>query len=167
MEKHKITLLVMDVDGTLTDGHIYISEEGEVYKVFDVKDGYGISTLLPQYGIIPVIITGRKSKALQKRCEELKIYELYQDCSDKFILLKNIASRYHLEQNKQRKFNHIAYIGDDLNDLSCISSCEISACPSDAVDRIKENVQFICSKKGGHGAVREFIEWLINNFYEK
>ena len=161
MKKNKIKLLVMDVDGTLTDGRIYLTENGEFCKAFHVKDGYGIATILPKYDIIPVIITGRKSNILKKRCEELNIHELYQGCSDKLALLNKLAKQYHLTQNLQRKFKEIAYIGDDINDLKCILSCGVSACPNDAVEDIKKNVNYICCKEGGKGAVREFIEWLI------
>ena len=166
MKNTKIKLFVMDVDWTLTNGHIYLSEYGELCKAFNVKDGYGISSILPQYSIIPVIITGRESTILKKRCEELKIHELYQNCLDKLAILKKLAKQYNLIQNSQGKFIEVAYIGDDLNDLPCILSCVISACPNDAINEIKKNVTYICSKKGGEGAVREFIEWLIFNFYE-
>ena len=83
-----IKLLVMDVDGTLTDGHIYMGPDGEVMKAFDVKDGYGIAHILPRYGIIPVIITGRRSQIVERRCAELGITELYQGVGDKLERLK-------------------------------------------------------------------------------
>ena len=79
----KIKLLVMDVDGTLTDGKINISSNGELYKSFDVKDGYGIAKILPKLNIVPAIITGRKSDILSHRCKELKITHCYQGVNDK------------------------------------------------------------------------------------
>lgn len=146
-----VKLLVMDVDGTLTDGRIYIGAEGEVMKAFDVRDGYAIAHILPTLEITPIIITGRKSKIVEQRVKELKITELYQGISDKLAQLKAVAEKYNA------KANEIAYIGDDLNDLECIRYCGLTACPQDAVDEVKKQVKYICRHDGGRGAVREFI----------
>ena len=86
----KIKLLVMDVDGTLTDGKIYMGAEGEMMKAFDVKDGYGIAHILPRLGITPVIITGRRSGIVERRCAELGITELYQGVRDKLEKLREL-----------------------------------------------------------------------------
>lgn len=147
----KIKMLVMDVDGTLTDGHIYIGADGEIMKAFDVKDGYGI-VQLKKNGILPVIITGRKSTIVEKRAAELGISELHQGIHDKLNKLKEIAEQYDI------KSEEIAYIGDDLNDLECINYCSLTACPEDAIEDIKSSVLYVCKKIGGHGAVREFID---------
>lgn len=147
----KIKMLVMDVDGTLTDGKIYIGENGEIMKAFNVKDGYAIVSL-KDYNITPVIITGRKSKIVEMRAKELKITELHQGVSDKLTLLKEIAKSYNVNQEE------IAYIGDDLNDLECIEFCGLSACPSDAIDLVKEKVNYVCKQSAGNGAVREFVD---------
>ena len=147
----KIKMLVMDVDGTLTDGRIYIGADGEVMKAFDVKDGYGI-VQLKNNGIIPVIITGRESAIVKKRAGELGISELYQGIHNKLEKLKEVAEKFSI------KAEEIAYIGDDLNDLDCINYCALSACPIDAEQSIKEVVSYVCYKKGGRGAVREFID---------
>ena len=88
----KIKLLVMDVDGTLTDGRIYIGAQGEVMKAFDVRDGYAIVHILPQLGITPAIITGRSSAIVEQRAKELKITELYQCVADKLVKLKEVAA---------------------------------------------------------------------------
>lgn len=149
-----IKLLVMDVDGTLTDGHIYISAQGEAMKSFDVKDGYAIANILPSKKILPVIITGRISKIVEERSKELKIQELYQGVSAKLNQLKAIAEKYHIQPDE------IAYIGDDLNDLECIRYCGLTACPQDAVEEIKRNVDYVCKNVGGRGAVREFIDYI-------
>lgn len=151
----KIKMLVMDVDGTLTDGRIYIGNDGEVFKAFDVKDGYAIANL-HKVGILPVIITGRKSDIVQQRAKELKILEVHQGEEDKVIRLREIAKR------KGILLEEVAYIGDDLNDLSCMEVCGISACPRDAVDEILNKVDYVCKNDGGRGAVREFIEFIIN-----
>lgn len=147
----KKKLLVMDVDGTLTDGKIYMGENGEVMKAFNVKDGYAIAHMLPEMEIIPVIITGRKSKIVENRAKELGIIELYQGVGDKLAQLKKVAEKYNAAPEE------IAYIGDDLNDLACIEYCGLTACPADAVEEVKQKVTYVCNKNGGEGAVREFI----------
>lgn len=151
----KIKMLVMDVDGTLTDGCIYIGAEGEMMKAFNVQDGYGIAQILPKHGIIPVIITGRSSKIVEKRAKELKIVHLYQGVSDKLAQLKNVAEEMEAAPEE------IAYIGDDLNDLDCIHYCGHTACPADAVPAVLEAVDYVCRRDGGRGAVREWIAKLI------
>lgn len=149
----KIKMLVMDVDGTLTDGKIYMGSDGEVFKAFDVKDGHAIAHL-HEVGIIPVIITGRKSKIVENRAKELNIKEVYQGISDKVEKLKEVA------KSNGVLLEEVAYIGDDLNDLDCMGICGLSACPNDAIDKVTSNVDFKCNKNGGYGAVREFIEYI-------
>lgn len=150
----KIKLLVMDVDGTLTDGTIYMGPNGEVMKAFNAKDGAGIAHLLPKLGILPVIMTGRCSQILQRRCEELKIAHLYQGVADKLTKLKELSAELGVCADE------IAYIGDDLNDLDCIQFCGLTACPNDAAAQIREKAGYICRLEGGRGAVREFIDYL-------
>ena len=149
-----IKLLVMDVDGTLTDGRIYIGAEGEVMKAFHVQDGYGIAQILPKLGIVPVIITGRSSKIVEQRARELKIMHLHQGVGDKLEKLKAVAEELGASPDE------IAYIGDDLNDLECIRYCGYTACPADAVPEMLDAVDYVCKRNGGQGAVREFIETL-------
>ena len=155
-ERTPIRMLVMDVDGTLTDGRIHISAQGELFKSFHVKDGYGIRNLLPQNGIVPVVITGRKSAIVENRCGELGIRILYQGVSQKDDCLRRIARELAIP------LEQAACIGDDENDLPMMAVCGVSGCPADAVQAVKERCQFISGRPGGHGAVREFIEWLLN-----
>ena len=150
----KIRMLVMDVDGTLTDGHIYTDEHGEAMKVFSCKDGLGIKEILPELGIVPVIITGRDSIITANRAKELRITELYQGVADKLPLLKEIAAKYGLEREE------IAYIGDDLNDWECLKYCGLTGCPQDAEEAVKEIVSFVAPRDGGKGAVRDFIAYI-------
>lgn len=154
-----IKLLVMDVDGTLTDGKICIGNDGELFKSFDIKDGCGIHDVLKPNGIEPVIITGRKSKILDNRAKEIGIECLFQGVSNKIERLNEVLAEKNLEL-----FN-VAYIGDDINDLTCmknvIAAGGLTACPYDAVDDVKSVVNYICKRKGGEGAVRDFIEWLV------
>ena len=148
----KIKILVMDVDGTLTDGHIYVGAEGEMMKAFHVQDGYGIAHILPRFGIIPVIITGRSSRIVEKRAAELKIAHLHQGIGDKLAKLQEVAAELGATAEE------IAYIGDDVNDLDCIRWCGCTACPADAVPEVLEKVDYVCKRDGGRGAVREFID---------
>ena len=153
--KRALKLIVMDVDGTLTDGMINIGENGEVFKSFYCRDGLGILRAI-EAGLVPVILTSRISEIVNRRAAELGITHIYQG----------------FKQNKAEKLTalllemgvdatQVAYIGDDMNDLACMHLCGISGCPADAVDDIKAVADFISKKDGGHGAVREFIEFLL------
>lgn len=148
-------LLVMDVDGTLTNGRIYISSDGELLKAFDVKDGYGIKNILPKYGIEAAIITGRRSPIVERRAEELNIRHFYQGVEDKEKCLIELSKKLNVS------FDCIACIGDDMNDLPMMRLCGISGCPADAVAKVRNDSDYVCAAPGGYGAVREFIEWLI------
>lgn len=155
---HSISYLVLDVDGTLTDGKIYMGPNGELFKAFDVKDGYGISTILPSMRITPVVITGRKSEIVKKRCAELGIGRVHQQVSDKLATLLTIV------ESDGMSLANVAYIGDDLNDLRCMQAIRESGglvgCPSNAVEEVKAVSHYVSSKSGGNGAVRDFLGWL-------
>lgn len=148
-----IKMLVMDVDGTLTDGKIYIGAQGELMKAFNCKDGYGIVQFI-RAGNLPVIITGRESEIVKRRAEELGIKELHQGVEDKLACLKAVAEKYDVLADE------IAYIGDDLNDLPCLEYCGLTACPADAISVVHKMVDYSCVKAAGEGAVREFLDWL-------
>jgi 3-deoxy-D-manno-octulosonate 8-phosphate phosphatase (KDO 8-P phosphatase) len=150
-----IKLLVMDVDGTLTDGKIYMGQDGEIFKVFDVKDGYAIHELLPKYNIKPVIITGRVSQIIDNRAKELDILHIFQGVKDKLPVLKKFADDNFVA------LKEIAYIGDDINDLECMKICGISGCPADAVNEVLEVCDYVSVKPAGSGAVRDFVEYII------
>ena len=113
--------------------------------------------ILPTRGIIPVIITGRSSGIVAFRAKELGIDELYQGVSDKEAVMRQVAQKY------SASLDEIAYIGDDVNDLACMKLCGLAACPQDAVEKVREHVDLITSKPGGHGAVRELIDFLSNH----
>ncbi len=155
-----IKMLVMDVDGTLTDGKIYMGEDGEVCKAFNIKDGYGIHDVLIPAGIIPVVITGRQSKIVEKRCNELGIIEIHQGVKDKVDRLRSVLKKNKLDMN------NVAYIGDDLNDMPCIKQVKhaggIIGCPADAVKEVRDYSDYIASFAGGEGAVREMIEHILS-----
>lgn len=152
-----VKYLIMDIDGTLTDGKIYIGPGGETMKAFSVKDGYVINFILKPAGIIPVIITARNSQIVQNRCDELGIKEVYQGRQDKFTTLKEIVGEENLGQ--------CAYFGDDILDLQCMYPIKeaggIAGCPSDAVKEVRAAAGYVCINKAGDGALREFVEWLV------
>ena len=151
----KIKLLAMDIDGTLTDGRIYIGPEGEVMKAFDVKDGYGIVSYI-QSGGIAAVITGRHSLIVEQRCKELGIQEVHQGVHNKIDCLKNLCEKYNFSAEQS------AYLGDDMNDLECLNYVGLSACPADAVRPIRDAARYICSHEGGHGAARELIDLILS-----
>ena len=156
---YAIKYLVMDVDGTLTDGKIYMGNNGEAMKAFNVKDGCGIHDILIPAGIIPVVITRRQSFILENRCRELGIVNLYQGIEDKEVILDKILS------DNGDNYLNVAYIGDDINDLSCMRKVKaqggVLGCPADSVKEVIEVSNYVCKKNGGDGAVREFIEWFM------
>lgn len=155
MGKTNIKYLVMDVDGTLTDGKIYMGQNGELFKVFDIKDGYGIHDIAIPQDIIPIIITGRKSNIVLKRCEEIGITQIYQGVHNKIEKLTEVTSELSI----------VAYIGDDILDLECMVLIKkaggLIGCPRNAVKQVLQIADFVSPHNGGEGAVRDFIEWLL------
>lgn len=154
-----IRYLVMDVDGTLTDGKIYMGANGELMKAFDIKDGYGIHDLLIPSGIVPVILTGRGSNMLVNRCEELGIQRVFQNVHNKLEKLTKLV------EDDGNKLSNVAYIGDDMNDATCMKAVKeaggLIGCPKDAVQGIRRISMFKSKQNGGNGAVREFIEYVL------
>ena len=152
-----IQYLVMDVDGSLTDGKIYMGPNGEAMKAFSIKDGYVFNYILKPNDIVPVILTARKSIIVQNRCDELGIKEVYQGKLNKLAALKEIVG----EEN----FGCCSYFGDDIIDLQCMLPIKeaggIVGCPADAAQEIKAVTDYVCLAKAGEGALREFTEWLI------
>lgn len=152
-----IKYLILDVDGTLTDGKIYMGPNGEAMKAFSIKDGYVSNFILKPVGIVPVIITARNSSIVQHRCDELGITEVYQGKMDKLAALKEIVG----EEN----IGACAYFGDDILDLKCMAPIQeaggVVGCPCDAVKEIRAIADYVCISKAGEGALREFAEWLI------
>lgn len=157
-----IRFLVMDVDGTLTDGKIYMGQEGELFKAFDIKDGYGVKCLLPEANIIPVVITARNSKIVENRCREMGVTELYQGRMNKLETLQQVLRTYSELDHTEYSMANVAYVGDDLLDLQCMIPIKqaggIVACPNDAVEAVKAISDYISTKNAGNGAVREIID---------
>ncbi len=149
-----IELIVLDVDGTLTDGKISYSSNGSEIKSFDVKDGLAIASWV-RLGKEVAIITGRDSKIVARRAKELGVKYLYQGVKDKKECLDNILDRESLT------FEQTSAIGDDLNDWEMLNSVSYSYAPSDAILLIRQNVDIVLDAKGGYGAVREMIEDIL------
>lgn len=150
----KIKMFIMDVDGTLTDGKVYIGPQGEIFKVFNIKDGLGIRLLIEK-GIIPVIITGRNSEIVTARARELGIEEVYQGAKDKLEIYRKLKKKYGVNDEE------VAFIGDDLNDLPLINAAGLSFAVADAMQAVREKVDYVTAHKGGEGAVREAIEMIL------
>lgn len=149
-----IELIVLDVDGTMTDSHIIYSENGDEIKSFNVKDGLAIASWI-KLGKQVAIITGRSSKIVARRAKELHIEHFYQGIHNKKEVLETLLEKLDL------KMENVAAIGDDLNDLSMLKAVNISFVPRDASAYVDKIATVILSKKGGDGAVREMIEYLI------
>lgn len=150
----KIKLLVFDVDGTLTDGSVYVGLQGEIIKVFNVKDGLGISLAL-QNGFKVVLVTGRKSEMLLKRAQELGVSEVHQGVSNKVKVLRKICSKYEIS------IEEVAFMGDDLNDFMAMQTVGLACVPSDAAEDLKQVAHYITKENGGKGAARAFIEYIL------
>ena len=150
----KIKMFLTDCDGVLTDGGMYYTENGDEMKKFNTRDGMGLS-LLHEHGIITGIITGEKAELVRNRGSKLELDEVLLGVSNKLESAEELAKKYNVS------LAEIAYIGDDLNDVELLKNVGFSACPSDATDEVKSVVEYISSKKGGEGAVRDFIHWIL------
>ncbi len=152
-----IKLIVLDVDGTMTDGKIYYDENGIESKSFSVKDGMAIAIWTKKLGKKCAIITGRNSKIVQKRADELSVTYCFQGIKEKLSVLEDICKQENIT------FDEVASIGDDLNDLSMLKATKLSYAPNDASPHVKDIVTNICDKDGGDGAVRYMIEDILKN----
>ena len=150
----KIKLIIFDVDGTLTDGRIYMGPEGEAMKAFSARDGMGIA-MAHKAGLKSAVITGRSSRIMTRRAKELKIDALYQGCIDKRGAYEELKLKYSLADEE------IAYVGDDLNDIPLIIQAGLGCCVGDGVPEVRELAQVTAELPGGGGAVREIIEFIL------
>lgn len=151
----RITLLALDVDGVLTDGCIYYGNDGEELKAFNIKDGLGIK-MLQRAGIDVAIITGRQSDIVNRRASELGITDIIQGREDKRTALIELCER------AGKTLNECGYMGDDLPDLSAIASAGLGLTVADASGAIVKIADWQSSRPGGHGAVREACEFILN-----
>lgn len=149
-----IKMFVMDVDGTLTDGQLYFGDNGELFKKFHVKDGYGVHLLI-KHGIIPVIMTGRISKIVETRFNELGVKEIHQGIDNKFLKLREIITRHNF------RLSEIAYVGDDENDLEVMMNVGFPYAVKNSIREIKKISIYSSNKIGGDAAVRDIINKVI------
>ena len=150
----RIKLLILDVDGVMTDGRLILDARGEEIKRFHVRDGYAIKRLL-NAGIDVVIITGRKSKAVEYRAKELGIQEVYQGVKEKGSLCREVVARKNLIKDE------VCCMGDDLPDLPMFTEAGVSVAVADAASEVRNAASHVTEQKGGHGAVREVCEWIL------
>ena len=145
-----LKLLALDVDGVLTDGKLFYSENGQELKAFDVKDGLGLKQLIDA-GLEIAIITSRNSIAVEKRAEELGIRQVRQGVKNKLDALIEVCRELNIE------INECAYMGDDLPDFEVMTGAGISLTVADAATEIIDLADWVSSRPGGHGAVREIL----------
>ena len=150
----KIKLIIFDVDGTLTDGCIYMGPEGEAMKAFSARDGMGIA-MAHKGDIKSAIITGRSSRIMTRRANELKLDALYQGCVDKRGAYEELKLKFSLKDDE------IAYVGDDINDIPLIQQAGLGCCVGDAVAEVKDLAIVVAECPGGKGAVREILEFIL------
>jgi len=150
----KIQLILLDVDGVLTDGSIIYNDDGRETKIFNARDGFGIR-LVMQAGITVGIVTGRSSEALRHRCENLGIQYLFDGVQDKAAMLDKIVTQTGVEAE------HAAFMGDDLPDLPLMKRTGLSIAVADAHELVRQKADWTTRAPGGHGAVREVCEALL------
>lgn len=150
----QIQLLLLDVDGVLTDRKIYYTDNGHECKAFNLHDGLGIKLLI-QTGVEVGIITTRESSIVQKRMQELGVKHVYQGYSDKNIALE------HITQSLKFNTQHIAYVGDDLPDLAIIRKVGLGIAVLDAIEYVRTHADWVTQAAGGQGAVREVCELIM------
>jgi 3-deoxy-D-manno-octulosonate 8-phosphate phosphatase (KDO 8-P phosphatase) len=151
----RIKLLLLDVDGVLTNGQIILGNNNEEYKAFHVHDGEGIS-FLQKAGINVGLVTKRQSEIVHRRAEELRIQFVYQNQKNKLDALTDILSKLNLDASE------VAYMGDDLPDLPILSRVGLSTTVSNAPRIMRDNVMWVSQFAGGAGAVRELCELIMN-----
>ena len=151
--KH-IKLLALDVDGVLTDGSIYVDSNGNESKKFYVHDGYGIVSIREKFGIETVVISGRSSRALLHRLEELNISRFWVGQSNKLAVINLIL------QEESIASHQILFVGDDVPDLNVIENVGLFIAVRNAHKKVKDKAHYITQKSGGHGAVREVCDLL-------
>ncbi|MDA9774976.1 HAD hydrolase family protein, partial [Algibacter sp.] len=154
-KSEKITHVVLDVDGVFTDGTITYTKGGEHTKSFDMRDGMGLE-ILRQFDVEVIIMTSENSQLVAKRMEKLEIEQVFLGVKDKYTLLKNIVAKANIS------LSNVAYVGDDVNDLTNICSVGWSYAPNNATDIVKINADVVLSKNSGAGAIREACQFIMN-----
>ena len=151
----QLKLMAFDVDGVLSEGSLFYTDEGVEMKAFNSLDGLGMN-LLQRMGITVAIITGRKARCVERRMQNLGIELLYQGIGDKLATLHELLEKLGLQPEEA------GYMGDDIVDIRIMDACGFSAAPADAHDLAKQYARFVSSKIGGRGAVREVCEFILD-----
>ncbi len=151
----KIKMMAFDVDGVMTDGSITYDENGVEYKTFNAKDGHGL-VRMSKAGFVTAIITARNNGTVTHRAENLNITELCQGQKFKLPALESLKEKYNLS------YDEISYMGDDLPDVCVLEKVGLACCPADAVDEVKALCNFVSTKNGGRGAVRELCDFVLD-----
>lgn len=152
----KIKVMAFDVDGVFTDGSLTFDQDGKEYKTFNAKDGQGI-ICVERAGIVTVIITARKNGTVEHRAKNLGITELHQGIKFKLPVLEQIVKERGLSMEE------VSYMGDDLPDICILEKVGLACCPNDAVDEVKNICNFVSTKNGGCGAIRELCDFVLNS----
>ena len=152
----RIRLVVLDVDGVLTDGGIYLTNSGDEMKKFNAKDGFGIKAI-ERHGVKTAIITWKTSAIVEKRARDLEITDVVQGAVGKDSYFREILQREGIEEGSGES----CYVGDDVTDLGCMRIAGFGAAPADAHPEVLAAADFVSSLAGGHGAVREFCDAIL------
>jgi len=152
----KIKILALDVDGVLTDGTLVINADGSETKFFNSLDGHGIK-MWQRAGLKVALISGRASPPTERRAEQLKIEYVYQDCHYKLPVIEQLADQIGLLPE------NMTFIGDDLTDMPVMRYVGFAVAVANAVDEVKECADYVTTRSGGNGAVREVIEYILKN----
>ena len=151
----RIRLVVLDIDGTMTDGRLYYGPQGEAMKAFDVRDGHGLRLLQMYGGVKLAVLTGRRADLVLQRCRELSIEQVVGQSRAKGRAIEQIAADAGIP------LSEAAFMGDDVNDLPALRKVALSCAPSDAAPEVLREVAWVSSRRAGRGAVRELCEVLL------
>lgn len=155
MKKTKtIKLIILDVDGVLTDGRIIYDSQGNEYKIFNVQDGYGIE-LLKKKGIVVAFVSGRSSTVVEKRAHDLGVEDVYQGVNDKNKVLRELLIKYKLDSKE------VCAVGDDILDVSLMKKVGLPVAVNNARPEVKKIAKYVTDARGGEGAVREVAEMIL------
>ncbi len=154
MTNKVIKLVVFDVDGVLTDGRLYLQDDGQEIKAFHTRDGLGLKALM-SFGIEVAIITARSAPLVDRRMSELGITHYYPGCEDKKVALSDLLETLDIQPNE------VAYVGDDLVDWPAMHLCGMKCVPADGDAWLQQQADYVTSANGGHGAAREVAEKIL------
>ena len=154
-QARRLRLMAFDVDGVLTDGALYYTDEGIEIKAFNTLDGHGLK-MLQKFGVAVAIITGRKTRCVELRMQNLGIDLLFQGVENKWETMQSLLAQLGINADEA------GYMGDDVVDLPVMTACGFSAAPADAHDLVKRHARMFANKAGGHGAVREVCEFILD-----